>query len=48
MRLPFLHIVLQQLQFIVRVCSSHNIHKTQSGTVHLPTLLQDMGTVLQA
>lgn len=44
---PFMHIILQQLQFIVRVSSSDNVHKPQSGTVHLPVLLQDMGTVLQ-
>lgn len=42
-----MYIILQQLQFIVRVSSSDNIHKTQSGAVHLPILLQHMGAVLQ-
>lgn len=42
-----MYIILQQLQLIVRVSSSDNVHKTQSGAVHLPILLQDMSTVLQ-
>lgn len=40
-------IVLQQLQLIVRVRPSDDVHQTQGGVVHLPTLLQDVGTVLQ-
>lgn len=42
-----MQVVLQQLQLIVGVSSSDDVHQAQSGAVHLPALFQDVSAVFQ-
>lgn len=45
---PALSVILQQLQFVIGICSFHNIHKAKSCTENLPTFFKDMSRILQA
>ena len=44
---PVLSVILQKLQFIIGICSFHNIYQAQGCTENLSTFFKDMSRILQ-